>query len=267
MAKALQLPGTADTRRLCEEISQRTGGVCLLAFSRGKDSLAAWLFLRQFFERIIPFHLATVPHLDFVDRSLIYYEQYFETKIERLMFDETWRSFDQGWYQPPDDMDELEDLGWADYDIVDVADLLRDKYGVPDAFCAAAIGRFDSLFRRTWFNSPKTAVNEEKYQFYPIYDWTLKQILGSIKSSGLKLAPDYLIGVRTVHGVPNIRHLERWKKVFPEDYKRMQALYPLIEARLARNEFRRRRAERERSARRSSEASRRRSLWGEPVHV
>ena len=73
--------GTEASRRLCEEISSMTGGRCLLGFSRGKDSIAAWLYLRGFFSEVIPFHCSSIPHLSFVDESLDYYEDVFKTKI------------------------------------------------------------------------------------------------------------------------------------------------------------------------------------------
>ena len=38
--------GTERTEKLCREIAQRSDGVCTLGFSRGKDSVAAFLWVR-----------------------------------------------------------------------------------------------------------------------------------------------------------------------------------------------------------------------------
>jgi hypothetical protein len=80
-----------------------TGDTVLLSFSRGKDSLAAWLHLREHF-RIIPYHLEWIPGLSFVESSLAYYEDVFQTHIIRLphplfyqyLRDYAWQTPDQG---------------------------------------------------------------------------------------------------------------------------------------------------------------------------
>ena len=61
---------------LMEETHKRTGDTILLAFSRGKDSIAAWLALRdsKLFKRIIPVYLYLVPGLKFEEESLKYFE-------------------------------------------------------------------------------------------------------------------------------------------------------------------------------------------------
>ena len=76
---------TLPSRELCERISKESDGVTFLGFSRGKDSIAAWIYLKRFFKRIIPFHCASVPHLKFVDDSLEYYEDFFATKVHRFL--------------------------------------------------------------------------------------------------------------------------------------------------------------------------------------
>ena len=41
----------------------------LLAFSCGKDAVAAWLAIRDKFEEVIPYYLYLVPQFEFVDES------------------------------------------------------------------------------------------------------------------------------------------------------------------------------------------------------
>lgn len=53
----------------------------LLAFSCGKDAVAAWLAIREHFDEVVPYYLYLVPALDFVNESIDYYERYFGTKI------------------------------------------------------------------------------------------------------------------------------------------------------------------------------------------
>lgn len=42
----------------------------LLAFSTGKDAIAAWLAVRDSFEAVHPYYLYLVPGLEFVEESL-----------------------------------------------------------------------------------------------------------------------------------------------------------------------------------------------------
>lgn len=53
----------------------------LLAFSTGKDAIAAWLAIREHFDEVIPYYLYLIPDLEFVEESLAYYEKFFGTKI------------------------------------------------------------------------------------------------------------------------------------------------------------------------------------------
>lgn len=62
------------------EIRRRTDTITL-AFSCGKDSIGAWLALLPHFTRIVPVYMYTVPDLDFVNKSIRYYEDFFQTKI------------------------------------------------------------------------------------------------------------------------------------------------------------------------------------------
>lgn len=59
--------------------------VALLAFSRGKDSIATWLTLRDAGFRVVAFHMEIVPGLSFVEESLKYYEDLFGQHIYRVL--------------------------------------------------------------------------------------------------------------------------------------------------------------------------------------
>ena len=68
---------------MCEQMAAECD-TAILAFSTGKDSIAAWLQMRKYFKRIIPYYCYTVPGLTFVEESLKYYEDFFGTHICRL---------------------------------------------------------------------------------------------------------------------------------------------------------------------------------------
>jgi hypothetical protein len=229
--------GTEASRRLCEQIASISGGRCFLGFSRGKDSIAAWLFLREFFDTIIPFHCASVPHLSFVDESIGYFERKFETKIYRCLGGETSTAIQNLIYQPLEDEEGIDALELLKYDNHDIVALLREKYGA-DVWCAFGINMSDSIDRRIYVKKYQGR-NDGHKTFYPCFDWSKYQIMLAIDRAGIVLPGDYRLAARSLAGIPNIRHLQRMEEIYPRDMERIELWFPFIRAQLARNEFRR----------------------------
>jgi len=73
----------------------------LLAFSTGKDAIAAWLAIREHFEEVVPYYLYLVPGLEFVDEQIAMYERFFETKITQLPHPSVHRLLNNFVFQPP----------------------------------------------------------------------------------------------------------------------------------------------------------------------
>lgn len=235
---APRLEGTTASAALCREVSRLSGGTVLLGFSRGKDSIAAWLWLRQLGIRVLPFHLAGIPGLSFVDRSLAYYEQWFATPIERLIEGSLYDSIGSLVYQPGEDEAWIDALDLWGYNNHYAADWMRRKYGVPGAWVAWGINLTDSIDRRIYVTKYQGRI-ESNRSFYPCFDWTKKQIMAAIRENEIRLPDDYLLSSRSFTGVPRVRTLTRLKEVFPEDFERVKLFFPMCEAALARNEFRR----------------------------
>lgn len=80
----------------------QTGDTILLAFSRGKDSIAAWISLRdsKLFKRIIPIYLYLVPGLNFEEDDLKYFEDVFQTHIMQLPHPSLYRMMFNNVFQP-----------------------------------------------------------------------------------------------------------------------------------------------------------------------
>lgn len=238
MLDANSIVGTERTEKLCREIAQRSDGVCTLGFSRGKDSVAAFLWLRKFFKQIIPYHVASVPHLGIVDRSIAYYEDYFGVKIERFMCGECMECLFNLYFQTPDREKEIDNLGVVIYSKQDLCELLRKKYNAPKAWNAFGINASDSIQRRVRIMATE-GKNETNLSFYPCYDWSRKQIVGLIEQEGIRLCPDYRLANRSVAGIPSYRWFKNMEALFPDDYRKVLNMYPLAEALLAKQYFRR----------------------------
>ena len=229
--------GTPESRSLCEAIAAATGGVCFLGFSRGKDSIAAWLYLRKFFSRIIPFHCASVPGLSFVDESLRYYEKAFGTSILRFMDGAVTAAIDNLIWQPPGSEDEVNAMELWHFDKHDIIETLQKEMNLPRAWCAFGINLSDSIDRRIYVSKNKGR-NPERMTFYPCWDWSKAQIVQTVRVAGLNLPADYRMAARSMAAVPSYRHLLRMEAMFPEDFRRVEAAFPMIRAELARQWFR-----------------------------
>lgn len=221
----------------CKNIASLSEGTCFLMFSRGKDSVAAWLYLRNFFKRIIPFYLYDIPDfLSFEEQSLAYYEDYFGIKIERFLDGNVVKDWQDLVFQSPLTEKIIDDFGYLkSYTVFDIVDFLRKKHNAPKGWCAASLSLCDNLCRRTIINT-RGAVNYRRMIFYPCFDWTKKMILDIIKKHNLKLAPDYLFSPRSF----SFRRYSNLMWVFknrPDDFKKIEQYFPMIKAAIVREEL------------------------------
>jgi hypothetical protein len=213
-----------------------TGDTVLLSFSRGKDSLAMWLYLRPHF-KIIPYHLDWLPGLSFVEDSLKYYEDYFGTPIYRLphpMFYEYLRSY---MWQTPEQGVALMRLNLPDYDLADVDNLLCAAYATPTTYTAIGMRAKDNLERRRllWQQGSLAAPESRRRYFYPVWDWNVEQVAAIIKRHGVKLPLDYQYWGRTIAAF-DYQFLKPLSVHFPADYQRVREWFPLIDLELFRYE-------------------------------
>ena len=98
-----------NSAELCERMAQECD-TAIIAFSTGKDSIAAWLQMRRYFKHIVPYYCYSVPNLGFVERSLAYYEDFFGTHIYRLPHRSLYRWMRGLVFQPPDHVTKIEAL-------------------------------------------------------------------------------------------------------------------------------------------------------------
>jgi hypothetical protein len=222
-------------------MSRLNDGVCVLGFSRGKDSLAAWLYLRNYFDTIIPFHSCIIPGLDFVERSLTYYENVMNTKIERLMSGVIPDTQQFGIFQTFNMYEILDTIGLPIYHPGQyqspTAHLLAKEYGLENHWPAYGFSMYDSLDRIKWVRDCK-GKHDKWHVWYPCWNWKPTQIRDYVKSHDISLPEDYLLTNRTLDDLPHFYHLEKIKEKYPEDFETIKLWYPLIEARMARQTFR-----------------------------
>lgn len=227
-----------NSDELCKYVSERSGGVVVLSFSNGKDSLATWLVLRRYFKRVIPFHLYRFPNISFVEKSLAYYEEFFDTHIYRLPHPALYRMLNALVFQAPENCHIIEEFGLPDFDFDYLHQVMFEDFDLDETvYVAQGITSSDNMQRRISIKQ-HGALNATRRTFYPIYDYKKEDLVREIVQSGVKLPIDYRLFGRSFDGV-NFQFLEPVKEHYPEDYARMLHLFPLAELDVLRMQYRR----------------------------
>lgn len=226
-----------NSAELCEQMAAECD-TAILAFSTGKDSIAAWLQLRKYFKRIVPYYCYIVPHLRFVEDSLKYYEDFFGQHIYRLPHPTflTWLNIFH--YQTPDRVTIIMKnpmLSGMYWDEQAMGDAIRAFGKLPrNAYVATGVRMADSPQRRISIKN-YGAINHNAKKFYPIYDWVKTDIIDAMDKVGVKLPIDYKMFGRTFDGL-DYRFIKQVKDWFPEDYERILEWYPQLEVEIARRD-------------------------------
>ena len=227
----------SNSAELCAGMAKECD-TAILAFSTGKDSIAAWLQLRKYFKRVVPYYCYFVPGLAFVEESLKYYEDFFGCHIYRLPHRSFFRFMINYVDQPPrrvnviENADLANDETWNDSTIGEV---IRKCAGLSDgAYVATGVRMADSPLRRIGIKT-HGAINHNAKRFYPVYDWKKEDLIREFDDAGVKLPVDYRMFGRTFDGL-DYRFLEPLRRWYPEDYARLLDWYPFADLEIARRD-------------------------------
>lgn len=219
---------------VCRFIRQETGPRALLAFSRGKDSIAAWLELRKHFDEIVPLFWYLVPDLEFELESLDYFERFFGTKIHRLPHPSLNRLLNNFVFQSPERCAIIEAADLPIYTYEDCRSDLCEELGIERTPNATGVRATDSPMRRMAYE--KHGLYRPSAQtFLPIGDWNKARTLEAITRAGIELPDDYRMFKRSFDGI-DFRFTSKLKQHRPRDFARVLDWFPLIEADLFRYE-------------------------------
>ncbi len=226
-----------DSESLIKQLAEQHNGICLLGFSRGKDSVASWIQLKKHFKTIIPYYLKMIPdELFFEAESLKYYEEIFETKIIRLISPSFYRMISQQILQEPQNLPIIDSYGKIKkITYQDIQSYVKQVSGLLDSILTGiGVTENDSFTRRMAIrkNGP---VNAKSKEFYPIYDFTKTEILKLIEDNNIKLPKDYNLWGKTFDGL-DYRFTKPLKDRYPEDYEKLKLYFPLLDAEMIRYE-------------------------------
>lgn len=228
------LDGVIPSEDLLRKMAKTTDKV-VLAFSCGKDAIAAWLNLRRYF-KVYPYYMYVVPDLEFIERGIRYYEDFFETHIVRVPQPQFWKWIDNNIFQPSHRTSTTWDLGVPLYDKDELRDILCDEWGLSrDTWSATGVRAADSMTRRTHFKS-HGPVNHRRRMFAPVWDWTKQKLVNELNRAGVKLTVDYHLFGRSFDGI-DFRFIYPIKRYFPDDYAKIIEWFPMAELEIKRYEF------------------------------
>jgi hypothetical protein len=109
--------------------------------------------------------------------------------------------------------------------------ILKDE----NVFVGTGVRASDNLTR---FTTIKVygAVNENRKQFFPVYDWNKQRLVDEFDRAKVKLPYDYAIWGCSFDGL-HYKFLKGVYDNYPDDFAKIKEFFPLIESELYRYKF------------------------------
>lgn len=225
-------PTSAEVRAILAD----EGRPVLLAFSRGKDSIAAWLALRDAGVDVIPYHMYLVPDLAFVAESLAYFADWFGYKIHNIPHPSLYRWIGSCTFQAPERLAIIEAARLPSPEYASIIGMLRTDLGLPaDTWIADGVRACDSPVRRLSIarHGPMKAGSRK---VSAIWDWSVAEVRERIEAAGVELPVEYEWFGRSFDGLDH-RFLGPLRDHAPDDYQRVLDWFPLADLELFRREM------------------------------
>lgn len=223
---------------LCEFVRGVSGETVILAFSRGKDAIAALAQVRRYFTRVVPFFMAVVPGLDFEESDLRRWEDFLGCEVYRYPHPSLVRMLRNNVYQPPGRWETIEAmrLPAKGYAYEDIERHVRDRCGAPGAYVATGVRAADSLARRA--NITRWgSLNPKTRKFHAVFDWKIADVERAVLEIKQPLPIDYSIFGRSFDGI-DARFTGPLKEHIPRDYEQLLKWFPLADLDLDRRSLR-----------------------------
>ena len=214
----------------------------LVAFSGGKDCVAAELALQEAGVETVLVHLYSVPGkepgkaLGFVEDGLKAYEDKWQKPIHRYPHPGFYRMLNNYVFQPPERLDVIDaaQLPTPEFAVMWLA--IRQDLGLDDdTWVADGVRAADSLVRRASIKK-HGAMKPEGHKVSPVWDWLDRRVYSYIEDSGVELPIDYEWFGRSFDGI-DYRFLKPIHDNAPEDFEQILEWFPLADLELMRHEL------------------------------
>lgn len=223
-------------------IRERTPDV-LVSFSRGKDSLATFLGIRDAFERVIPYTYEVVPGLEFVEDSLDYYERKIGQHIWRYPAPGIFRMLNAMVYQPKERLELIPRFDLPDITHDDIQKFACADAGIDYDTAYNAVGmRSKDSVQRAFSIQHNGSINHNRRIFYPIHEWDKDDVMRAVRDAGWLLPVDYRYFSASFDGL-YVKFLYPIKLYFPRDFQKICDWFPFAELECLRYESAIRRGE------------------------
>jgi len=221
----------------------RAAGVksVLVAFSCGKDSLVCLDLAVKTFEKVQPYFLYWVKGLSFQERTLQWAEQRYGLEVLRLP-----HAFLSTFYIASDLRHDLPiDKLQKKMSLTDQENAIRAQTGI--TFIVTGQKRAESLWRRgALYEVAQTqGISMKRRTIFPLVDWADSDVWSYLKLNKVPTPADYRVFAGLAPHSPSWdlnskrqgKYLQRIKEVWPDDYAKIVAQFPLAEALIKREEI------------------------------
>ena len=233
MDDLIGIEGVEPSARIRDRLAGENRPV-LLAFSCGKDALAAWLALEDSGVQVMPAYLYYVPGLRFVEDSLDAFEQHFGRRIARYPHPSLWRWLNNLVFQSPERCAVIEAARMPTLTYEQTWELIREDLGLDaDTWVADGVRAADSPARRVSIVN-HGAMKPTTRKVSVVWDWRKRHTFEAIEAAGVDLPPDYEWFGRSFDGL-DYRFLEPLSRRAPADYERVLDWFPLADLELVRH--------------------------------
>lgn len=200
-----------------------------VGFSTGKDSIVALDLCCRHFKKVSAFFMYVVPGLSFQEAYLRQAERRYGISILRIPHWSMSTAFQVNYYRPGSDLS----AGTPDLSIPDVEAWLRAKHGAQ--WFAYGQKKNDSLERRGMI-SACGGVDVKARRLYPVGDFSDKEIFSYMRHRRLPVPVDYQLFGHSF-GLLEPLELRMVREHYPADFRKIVAVFPEIEAAIAREDF------------------------------
>lgn len=230
----IEIDGVATSEAIREQL-RAEGKPVLLAFSGGKDAIAAWLAMRDSgITEVVPYYMYYIPGLRFVEDNLDRLEQVFGVRIRRYPHPSLYRWLNSFVFQPPERLAVIEAANMPNPTYAQVVQLIREDEGLHrETWVADGVRAADSIVRRVSIVK-HGAMKLKNRKVSAVWDWRKAEVMDRIAAEGIALPPDYEWFGRSFDGIDR-RFLEPLSKNAPEDFARVLEWFPLADLELVRH--------------------------------
>lgn len=231
-------PTSAEIRQRLKDL----GKPILVAFSGGKDCIAAELALQDAGVESTLVHLYPVPGqvpghaLNFVEDGLRMLEDKLGKQIHRYPHPSFYRMLNNFVFQPPERCEVIEAARFPTPDHTLMWELIKNDLGFPqDTWVADGVRAADSIVRRASFTR-HGVMKTSNHKVSPVHDWLIKEVRGRIADAGITLPIDYEWFGRSFDGL-DYRFLKPIRDNSPDDFAQILKWFPLADLEVFRREL------------------------------